>query len=417
VIPSPPLADLFADAARAVAAVLDGASLSEALPADRHPAVQDLVYGTLREYGRGDAWLAQLLRRPLNDVAVRALLLCALHALRSERRAAHTVVDQAVRACAQLGHAAAKGLVNAVLRNALRRRAALEQALERDEAARYAHPRWWIERLRRDYPDVWAQILEAGNGHPPMTLRVNRRRLSREAYLQHLREAGIEACAVGDYGIRLARPRPVHALPGFDEGDVSVQDAAAQYAAPLLDLEPGQRVLDACAAPGGKTAQLLETADLDLLALDRDPARAGRIEQNLRRLHLHAEVRVADAGEPEAWWDGRPYDRVLLDVPCTGSGVVRRHPDIKWLRRESDIAGFAAQQRRLLNALWRVLRRGGKLLYITCSVFAEENRLQIADFLARHTDARPLPTALPREGQLLPNDEHDGFYYALLEKH
>ena len=413
---SPALAEIYIEAARAVARVRQGESLSEALPAGRHPAVQDYVYGTLRDYGVGDALLAHLLRRPASDPLVHALLLCALHALRRERRPAHTLVDQAVSACAGLQVGAAKGLVNAVLRNFLRRRDELERLVAADEVAHYRHPRWWIERLRAQYPAHWSAILEAGNGRPPMTLRVNRRRVARDAYLARLREAGLEAEAVGADGVQLARPRPVAELPGFAEGEVSVQDAGAQHAAPLLDLADGLRVLDACAAPGGKTGHLLESADVDLLALDQHPARAERIVQNLARLGLTATVRVADAGAVDEWWDGRFFDRVLLDAPCTGSGVVRRHPDIKWLRRETDIGGFVVQQRRLLDALWWVLAQGGKLLYVTCSVFAEENRLQIADFLARHPDARALPDAPAHDGQLLPTPGHDGFYYASLAK-
>jgi 16S rRNA (cytosine967-C5)-methyltransferase len=209
---------------------------------------------------------------------------------------------------------------------------------------------------------------------------------------------------------------PVADVPGFAAGEVSVQDAAAQHTAPLLALVDGLSVLDACAAPGGKAGQILETADVRLVALDRDRARAQRIEQNLARLDLAADVRVADAKDVDRWWDGACFDRILLDAPCTGSGIVRRHPDIKWLRRESDLASFTVQQRQLLEALWRVLASDGKFLYATCSVFPEENRSQIADFLARHPDARLLPISVPGDGQLLPDPEHDGFYYALLEK-
>jgi 16S rRNA (cytosine967-C5)-methyltransferase len=410
------LAESLASASRLVARVLAGQSLAMSADGVRDPAVQDLVYGTLREYGWGDAVLARLVRGALKDVEVRALLLCALRALRRDRAAAHTVVDQAVSACSRLGHGSAKGLVNAVLRNYLRRRDELEQEVGGEDVARYRHPRWWIDRLRRAYPDAWEAVLAAGNLHPPMSLRVNRRRMGRDAYVAQLTAAGIHAEPIGPDGVRLQRARPVRDLPGFAAGEVSVQDAGAQHAARLLDVADGMRVLDACAAPGGKSGHLLEVAAIDLLALEHDAARAARIEQNLQRLRLEAMVRVADAGDPPAWWDGTPFDRVLLDAPCTGSGVARRYPDIKWLRRDSDIAGFVAQQRRLLDALWRVLAPDGKLLYATCSVFPEENGLQIDDFLARHAQARRLPVALPRAGQLLPDATHDGFYYALLEK-
>ena len=413
---APPLAETLAASSRAIARVLNGESLSEALPAGRQPGVQDVVYGTLRDYGVADVILARLLRRPATDVGVHALLLCALRELRRDRAAAYTVVDQAVSACVALGFGTAKGLVNAVLRNYLRRRDELERHAIAGEVGRFCHPQWWIDRLRESYPDSWQSVLEAGNTHPPMTLRINRRRVERDVYLQRLQAAGIDADAIGMSGVRLARPMPVADVPGFAAGEVSVQDAAAQYTAPLLALADGLSVLDACAAPGGKAGQILETADVRLVALDRDRARAQRIEQNLARLDLVADVHVADAKDVDAWWDGACFDRILLDAPCTGSGVVRRHPDIKWLRRESDIASFAVQQRQLLDALWRVLARDGKFLYATCSVFPEENRLQITDFLTRHPDARLLPALLPRDGQLLPDSEHDGFYYALLEK-
>ncbi len=417
---SPPLSHTLAAASRVVARVLGGASLTAALDEDPHgasrPAVQDLAYGTLRDYGAPEAILAALARKPIPDRAVRALLLCALHALRHERRAPHTVVDEAVTACAELGHAAARGFVNALLRNYLRRPEALEAEARGSEAARFGYPAWWIERVRRAYPATWEAALAAGNTHPAMTLRVNRRKLSVDAYLAKLAALGVDARRVGEVAVRLRQPRGVERLPGFAEGEVSVQDAGAQLAAPLLDARDGMRVLDACAAPGGKTAHLLELADLDLLALDRDAARAARIGAALARLGLAAEVRVVDAGEPDRWWDGQPFDRVLLDVPCSASGVVRRHPDIKWLRREADLEGFAREQSRLLAALWQVLVPGGKLLYATCSVFPEENGAVIDAFLARHDDAFRLPLPGPADGPLLPDDEHDGFSYALLGK-
>jgi 16S rRNA (cytosine967-C5)-methyltransferase len=360
---APPLSEVLAGASRAVARVLGGASLTAALDEPdlgaARPAVQDLAYATLRDYGAPQAILDRLARKPVTDRAVRALLLCALHELRRERRAPHTVVDEAVTACGKLGHGAARGLANALLRNYLRRRVALEADARGTEQARYGHPQWWIERVRRAYPAAWESVLAAGNAHPPMTLRVNRRRLTVEAYLARLADAGVAAARVGDRAVRLEKPRGVDGVPGFAAGEVSVQDAGAQLAAPLLDVRDGMRVLDACAAPGGKTAHLAELADLDLLAIDRDAARVPRIAANLRRLGLAAIVRVADAAAVETWWDGRPFDRVLLDAPCSASGVVRRHPDIKWLRRESDLAGFARDQARLLDALWRVLAADG----------------------------------------------------------
>lgn len=418
---TPPLSEVLAGASRAVARVLGGASLNAALDeaarGPTRPAVQDLAYATLRDYGAPQVILAALARKPIPDRPVHALALCALHELRHERRAPHIVVDEAVTACARLGHGAARGFVNALLRNYLRQRAALEADARRTEPGRLGYPQWWIDCVRRARPHAWEAVLAAGNAHPPMTLRVNGRRLTVDAYLARLAAAGIGAARIGDRAVRLEKPRGVDAVPGFRDGEVSVQDAGAQLAAPLLDVRDGMRVLDACAAPGGKTAHLAEVADLDLLAIDRDAGRVPRIAANLERLGLAATVRVADAGDPDAWWDGRPFDRVLLDAPCSASGVVRRHPDIKWLRRERDLAGFAREQARLLAALWRVLAPDGKLLYVTCSVFAEENEAAVDAFLARRTGARRLPLPGIDDGQLLPDGEHDGFFYAAFANH
>lgn len=415
-LPADSLARAFLLASHAVAAVIGGRSLAEVVlaPAGELPATrasaQELAYGALRRFGEGDALLGQLLERPLAKPEVRALLLCALHRLDARPDAAHTIVDQAVEAAGQLARGAFRGLVNGVLRSYLRRQTSLRSELHGDEAE-CRHPAWWLNRLRAAYPESWLQIVAVGNAPPPMSLRVNRRHLTRDDYRQRLSAVGIESSPVGDAGLRLARPQPVEALPGFTEGWVSVQDAGAQRAAELLDVAAGQRVLDACAAPGGKTAHLLELADLDLLALEMDAMRARRIDENLARLGLKARVLVTDCRKVKSWWDGRPFDRILADVPCTASGVVRRHPDSKWLRREADIASFARTQRQILDALWPTLASGGKLLYATCSVFPEENRVQVAGFVAARPDV-----ALLGETQLLPQEDHDGFYYALLQK-
>ncbi len=415
-LPADSLARAFLLAARAVAAVIAGRSLAEVplapageLPATRASA-QDLAYGALRRFGQGDALLAPLLARPLDKPEVHALLLCALYRLESRPDAVHTVVDQAVQAAGLIARGALRGLVNGVLRSYLRQRETLLAGLKGDEAT-YWHPAWWLRRLRQAYPDAWPQIAAAGNAQPPMSLRVNRRRCTRDDYRARLLAVDIAAEPVGEAALRLARPQPVDALPGFADGWVSVQDAGAQRAAGLLDVAAGQRVLDACAAPGGKTAHLLELADLDLLALEMEAARARRIDENLARLGLSAQVKVTDCRKVKAWWDGRPFDRILADVPCTASGVVRRHPDSKWLRREADIASFARTQRQILDALWPTLAAGGKLLYATCSVFPEENGGQVAGFIAAMPGA-----GLLGEAQLLPQADHDGFYYALLQK-
>jgi len=298
--------------------------------------------------------------------------------------------------------------------------------IDATEPGRYRHPQWWIDALRAAYPHAWEAALLESNRHPPMVLRVNRRRLPASAYLEKLERAGIPARALGEEAMLLEKPCRVERLPGFAAGEVSVQDAGAQRAAPLLDVRDGMRVLDACAAPGGKTGHLLELARCELLAVDADRERARRIAENLSRLGLAAKIVVGDCREPESFSEGRTFDRILLDAPCSASGVVRRHPDIKWLRRRTDASGFAHTQAELLEASWRVLAADGKLLYATCSVFPEENREQVSAFLLRHPEAVMLPLsglagwgegAQPSSGgQILPSAYSDGFFYALLEK-
>jgi 16S rRNA (cytosine967-C5)-methyltransferase len=418
-------------AAAVVGNVLAGRSLDaelaalwtrEAVPAADRALVQDLCYGTLRFLGGIDAILDRLLDKPLRNERLRQLFRVALYQLAHTRAAPYAVVDHAVSACAALGELAAKGLVNAVLRNFLRRREALEAAARETDLGRYSHPQWWVDKLRAQYPDRYGEVLESANRHPPLTLRVNTRAIDVAAYVGRLEAAGIDARPLGGPAVILERPIPVERIPGFAEGEVSVQDAAAQYAAVILDAPAGARVLDACAAPGGKTAHIVERADADLLALDNDPARLERVRSNLSRLHLSARVACGDAADPAAWWDKTLYSHILADVPCSASGVVRRHPDIKWLRRHSDVAGFAQRQGDILEALWRTLAAGGKLLYATCSVFHEENAAQIERFLERHRDALRLPLPGPHTnaqqlaGQILPDAHHDGFFYALLQK-
>jgi 16S rRNA (cytosine967-C5)-methyltransferase len=418
-----PLAVALLGAARVVAAVCGGRTLDDALAADPgegvlRAATRDLAYGALRRYGLGDFLLARLMQKPPQDANVRGLLLAALYRLAARPEDAHTTVDQAVTAAAGLARGKYRGLVNGVLRNALRRGDELAAAVQDDPVACWQHPAWWLAKLRAAYPDHWQAIAAAGNDRPPMTLRVNGRHGSATAYQAELAAAGVGARALDDTAVRLAKPVAVESLPGFADGRVSVQDWGAQRAAALLDARAGMRVLDACAAPGGKTAHLLERGDgLDLTALDADAGRAVRVGENLARLALSAEVKVADCRRLADWWDNRPFERILADVPCSASGVVRRHPDIKWLRRPGDIAGFAASQCEILDALWQVLAPGGKMLYATCSLFPEENGAQVAAFVARHADAHRLPTgADDNEWQLVPDADQDGFYYALLAK-
>lgn len=409
-------------AAGVMAEVFAGRNLNEALarcwrqqpellPSTRG-AIQDLCYGSLRRYLLGDAILDRLLESPVQQVELHAILLAAIYRLDTRPEDSHTTVNQAVDAAGSFKHGAWRGLANGVLRNYLRRRDALVADAQSWPEARWQHPDWWIARLKRAYPQNWQDILKAGNGHPPMALRPNLRRGSAEACLAELAAAEIEASLSAGGALLLAKPQPVDKLPGFFDGRLSVQDPGAQEAAKLLDLADGLRVLDACAAPGGKAAHMLETAAVELTALDNDASRLERVRENLDRLGLTAELKTADCRKPADWWDGRPFDRILADVPCSASGVVRRHPDIKWLRRDEDIAGFAATQAAILEALWRTLAPGGKLLYATCSVFPEENQNQVAAFFARHADCR---LAAPHR-QLLPCAEHDGFFYALLQK-
>jgi 16S rRNA (cytosine967-C5)-methyltransferase len=385
-------------------------------PAQR-AALQDLSYGTLRFYGQLQAMLDMLLHKPLHDDRVRYLLLVALYQLQHGKSAPYAVVDHAVRAAHTL-NSRVSGLVNALLRNFLRNQPILLGQAAQYPEGKYSYPQWWIDELHAQYAERGPALLEAGNRHPPMTLRVNQRRSSTADYLALLAQHDMSAKVIEPEALQLAKPVAVDRLPGFLDGLVSVQDAGAQYAARLLDVHDGMRVLDACAAPGGKTAHILELAAAELLALDKDERRLQRVAENLQRLGLPARLAVGDAAEPEKWWDGRYFQRILADVPCSASGVVRRHPDIKWLRRRADIAGFAEQQLGILSSLWRLIEQDGKLLYATCSVFQQENEQVITAFLALQPDALRLPVILPEqsEGQLLPNDQHDGFFYALLQK-
>ena len=421
---SPSLAQAFAAAAEVVGRVLDGESLNTGLGDLKYRASsqalaaagQDLCYNALRGYGLVDVALGRLLERPLADSVLRGLLLAAFAELAARPQAAHAVVHQAVEAAVLLGHSRAKGLVNAVLRNFQRRMHQLLPEIEATEVGRYRHPQWWIDALRAAYPREWEAALLESNRHPPMVLRVNRRRLPASAYLEKLERTGIPARALGQEAVLLERPCRVERLPGFAAGEVSVQDAGAQRAAPLLDVRDGMRVLDACAAPGGKTGHLLELARCELLAVDSDGVRAQRIGENLSRLGLAAKIVVGDCSEPESFSAGRTFDRILLDAPCSASGVVRRHPDIRWLRRRADTAEFARAQAELLDALWPALAVDGKLLYATCSVFPEENGGQVRAFLTRHPEAELLPLPGLDGGQILPSAYSDGFFYALLTK-
>lgn len=426
-------------AADAVHQVFSGRNLTLALPAalslfpaatpQQKGAAADLSYGTLRFYGEIDTYLKQLLEKPLTDERLHAVLLVAIYQLLHDKADAFTVVNQAVHAVSQLkrpmAKSWAKGLVNAILRNFLRQKDALNAQSQTNEVAIYSYPQWWINKLKTQYSEHWQNILAVGNQHPPMTLRVNTHKISAQDYLQLLARQEIEANHIGAQAVELKKPIGVDKIPGFTDGVASVQDYGAQLAAQLLDVQANMRVLDACCAPGGKTGHILELAEVQMTALDSDETRLQRVQSNLDRLNLKASLLVGDAASTD-WYDGKPFDKILADVPCTASGIVRRHVDIKWLRRESDVASFVAQQAKILPNLWQMLAKGGQLLYVTCSVFDEENQRQIDQFLRNHTDASQLPldAALNNpqanithiNGQLIPSNAHDGFFYALLQK-
>lgn len=424
-------------AVRVLARVLgEGRSLSEALEpmlprlgSQDQALLRELSYGVLRWYGRLQAVADQLLSRPFRarDQDVRLLVLVGIYQCLELRIPSHAAVASAVEATRALKKPWASGLVNAVLRRLLREREALLARAEASEADRYSHPQWMLDHFRHAWPEHWQALLEANNARAPMTLRVNRLRISAGDYAARLRAEGLECETMtwAPEALVLASPLPVEKLPGFDAGLVAVQDLAAQQAAALLDVPAGARVLDACAAPGGKACHLLERYPGlgELVAVDIEPQRLARVKENLRRLGHRATVLAGDAGDPSGWWDGRPFDRILLDAPCSGTGVIRRHPDIKWLRRAADIPALAAAQRRLLEGLWPLLGRGGKLLYATCSVFPEENERLLAAFLEFHPDARPEPVEAPwglrrpLGRQILTGEQDmDGFYYGCLSK-
>ena len=424
--------------ADAVQGVRSGKSLTELLarcPAELRPATQALSFQVLRLLGGAEA-VRSVLAPKTPPPKVDSLLLSALALLwpmDAPPYADHTVVDQAVSAATQRVPNAAK-FVNAVLRRFLRERDGLVANAQRDLQAAFNHPAWWIDRLKHDWPTHWQAVLHANNEHPPMTLRIKG---SAAAYLERLAAAGISAQAIGRHApqaVVLARAVPVSALPGFEQGEVSVQDAAAQIAAPLLlqaDVREGARVLDACAAPGGKTAHLLELRpDIQLLALDSDAKRLTRVQDTLTRMRQGAMLKAADARDVAVWWDGVPFDAILLDAPCSASGIVRRHPDVRWLRRASDIAALAVLQAEVLEALWPTLKPGGRLVYASCSVFKAEGQAQIDAFLQRHGDAGTVEVP-GMTGHLLPLADNgvgpsaaagagpsmfDGFFYALLVK-
>jgi 16S rRNA (cytosine967-C5)-methyltransferase len=422
------LAFALLGAATAVVQVRGGMALPQALAGvfanaaatpQARGAIQDVAYRAMRQLGRSEALVAAMAPKA-PDPLVAALLACALPLMQAGEDGpapyeAFTVVDQAVTAAgAHPDTVRAKGMVNALLRRFLRERDTLLESVCQQPPARWNYPQWWIDAAITAYPQDWQAVLATGNRAPPLTLRVNTRKGTVDDYLRLLAGAGIGARQVGPQAVRLDKPVGVHQIPGFAEGLVSVQDAGAQLAAPLLDVKAGMRVLEACAAPGGKTGHLLELADVDLTALDADAQRLARVGENLDRLGLSATLRPAQA-QARDWWDGRQFDRILADVPCTASGIVRRHPDIRWLRRKSDTLQLATLSAQILDNLWQMLLPNGKLLFVTCSLWPQESEAQAAAFAVRNRATR-----LDAPGQLLPvggaEQDHDGLFYALFQK-
>jgi 16S rRNA (cytosine967-C5)-methyltransferase len=417
-------------AAQLVARVLEErVAVEDVLPTATHVAPRDrsllaaLVFGALRWHYRLEWQAARLLTRPLkpSQGALAALVRIGLLQLQELRIPEHAAVSATVDATALLGARSAAGLVNAVLRRYQREREQLAREQEQSPEARFAHPRWLVDFIRSDYPNQWATILDANNALPPMWLRVNRLKTTRADYLLKLESAGLAAGVAEDVpsAVRLEEPADVAALPGFAAGEVSVQDVAAQRAAEFLRLMPGQRVLDACAAPGGKTGHILEVAAgrSEVWAVDRDAARLARVRENLERLQLGATLVAGDATRPADWWDGKAFDRILLDAPCSATGVIRRHPDIKVLRRPADVDRVRALQAELLRALWPLLAPGGLLLYATCTLLKRENGDQIAAFRGIEPTIEPVAAGVVASRQLLPGEARgDGFYYAWLLK-
>ncbi|OSI09905.1 16S rRNA (cytosine(967)-C(5))-methyltransferase RsmB [Neisseria canis] len=410
-------------AAQSVAEVAQGRNLQDVLADIRSAnpdlglsekgALQDIAYGCQRYAGSLRFMLARMLKKPITHPQLESLLLVALYQLNHTRNAPHAVVNEAVEAIARIGKGQYRSFANAILRRFLREKDKLNTQCKTNIVAKYNHPEWWVKYLQNHYPKYWNNIITASQSHPPLTLRINCRHTNAERYIDELQEAGIEAKQLGTHAVKLKEALPVSQIPGFSEGRVSVQDYGAQQAALILKPQNGERILDACAAPGGKTGHILELADCHLTALDIDEARLARVRNNLDRLGFQTGIviRCADAQDTASWYDGQIFDAILADVPCTASGVVKRNPDIKWLRRPTDAFKTARQQETLLDTLWELLKPGGRMLLATCSIFEEENSSQLQKFLNRHADAQCDETHV-----LLPNNNQDGFYYALIQK-
>ncbi len=380
-----------------------------------------LAYGAIRFLGENQFFIQQLIDKKITNKKIEALLCVALFQLNHDQSTDFTVVNEAVEAAKLINKSWAGSFVNGVLRNFIRQKENLQTELKNNEEAFYSYPVWWINLIKQNYPKNWESILLNGNKHPPLKLRINERKTNLKQYEEKLKSEEISYRVLGNAALELAQPTPVEKIPGFMDGEVSIQDFGAQLAAKLLDLQDGQICLDACSAPGGKTGHMLEIADIELVSIDQQKDRLYKVKENLERLHLHAYLKCADLTAVNTWWNEKLFDRILLDAPCSASGVVRRHVDIKWLRRPRDIEMFAKQQEAMLEAMWQLLKKGGKLLYATCSIFHDENQKVINHFIKEHADAKEVKWSVDSEyskyeNQLIPSENHDGFFYALLEK-
>ncbi|MEY4453601.1 MAG: Sun protein [Pseudomonadota bacterium] len=380
-----------------------------------------LAYGAIRFLGENQFFIRKLINKKITNKKIEALLCVALFQLNHDQSTEFTVVNEAVKAAKFINKSWAGSFVNGVLRNFIRQKDNLKAELKNDGEAFYSYPLWWIKLIKQEYNKDWESILLNGNKHPPLTLRINVRKINLKQYEEKLKSESIEYRILGDIALELTQPIPVEKIPGFIDGEVSVQDFGAQLAAQLLDLKDGQVCLDACSAPGGKTGHMLEMANIELVSIDQEKDRLHKVKENLERLQLHAHLKCADLTAIKSWWNEKLFDRILLDAPCSASGVVRRHVDIKWLRRSRDIDMFAKQQKIMLQAMWQLLKKGGKLLYATCSIFPDENQRVIDDFIKEHSDAKEVKWSVDSkyskyENQLIPSENHDGFFYALFEK-
>lgn len=380
-----------------------------------------LAYGAIRFLGENQFFIRKLINKKITNKKIEALLCVALFQLNHDQSTEFTVVNEAVKAAKFINKSWAGSFVNGVLRNFIRQKDNLKAELKNDGEAFYSYPLWWIKLIKQEYNKDWESILLNGNKHPPLTLRINVRKINLKQYEEKLKSESIEYRILGDIALELTQPIPVEKIPGFIDGEVSVQDFGAQLAAKLLDLKDGQVCLDACSAPGGKTGHMLEMANIKLVSIDQEKDRLHKVKENLERLQLHAHLKCADLTAIKSWWNEKLFDRILLDAPCSASGVVRRHVDIKWLRRSRDIDMFAKQQKIMLQAMWQLLKKGGKLLYATCSIFPDENQRVIDDFIKEHSDAKEVKWSVDSkyskyENQLIPSENHDGFFYALFEK-